>query len=78
MTVPPHLAYGASGVDGVIPGDATLVFDVRLVEVNDEKWPGVAATEPRVLGWETVFAPDECRDTVEAGDDISIHYLATR
>ena len=31
LTIPPAMAYGKKGVKGAIPGNATLIFDVELV-----------------------------------------------
>ena len=43
LTIPPEEGYGDSGAGGVIPGGATLEFDVEVVDISEEseEMPGM-------------------------------------
>ncbi|KAI8509242.1 Peptidyl-prolyl cis-trans isomerase fkbp9 [Branchiostoma belcheri] len=64
ITIPPHLAYGDAGVDGVIPSGATLVFEVEMVEVRDP-----SEDVPNVLFWWVGETPTDAFGDMDANKD---------
>ncbi|XP_056403943.1 peptidyl-prolyl cis-trans isomerase FKBP10 isoform X2 [Hyla sarda] len=68
LIVPPHLGYGSIGVPGMIPADATLYFDIILVDLWNKK------DEIQIT---TLEKPSQCNRTVVDSDFVRYHYNGT-
>uniref|UniRef100_G1SDP2 peptidylprolyl isomerase n=1 Tax=Oryctolagus cuniculus TaxID=9986 RepID=G1SDP2_RABIT len=68
LIVPPHLGYGSIGVAGLIPPDATLYFDVVLLDV----WNKADTVQVNIL-----LRPPHCPRMVQDSDFVRYHYNGT-
>nr|KAF6415683.1 FKBP prolyl isomerase 10 [Molossus molossus] len=68
LIVPPHLGYGSIGVAGLIPPDATLYFDVVLLDV----W-----NKADTVQVSTLLRPPHCPRMVQDSDFVRYHYNGT-
>ena len=65
LTIPPALGYGKSGYEDVIPPDATLIFDIELIQIEGK------------VHIEIMKKPASCPLQARDGDTVYVHYKGT-
>ncbi|XP_048102876.1 LOW QUALITY PROTEIN: peptidyl-prolyl cis-trans isomerase FKBP10-like [Alosa alosa] len=65
VTIPPHLAYGEKGLEGMIPGSAVLIFNIHVIDFHNPN---------DTVNIQVTHKPQVCNQTTEVNDLIQYRY----
>ncbi|XP_062389002.1 peptidyl-prolyl cis-trans isomerase FKBP10 [Sardina pilchardus] len=65
VTIPPHMAYGEKGLEGMIPGSAVLIFNVHVIDFHNPN---------DTVNIKVTHKPKVCNQTTEVNDLIQYRY----
>lgn len=74
LTIPSDMGYGDTGSGRNIPGGATLVFDIELMNILHHDFTHGDLPPDADIIMKVIQSPNDCEKKTIYGDEISFHY----